>query len=141
MSEPPGRRRLRLLAIVVCAAIAGALVDARVLDGPWRNVPTGGLVYFGVFFVVAGLVHLVPGVWRRQAGSSAWLGKTLFGAMPPREELPGWRRGLWDIQEWVIARERRRNEAMQRDPRPAQLLFVVLLVSAGVTFLSYAALR
>jgi hypothetical protein len=136
-----GRRRLRLLVIVVLGIVAGAVFALRLIDGPYRRLPTGGLIYFGVFFTAGGVLYLVPRVWRWQNERSTWSGKTVFGTMPPRESLPAWRRTLWDLQEWLIDRDARRREAVRRNPRPSQLRASAIAVSLGVTLLLYAALR
>ncbi len=136
------RRRLRLVLIVIGGAVVGILTTVlRFVDGPYQRLPTRGLIFFGVFFAVGGVVHLIPRVWRRQIGRTTWSGKTVFGKMPPREELPRWRRALWDLQEWVIERDRRQVEAVRRDPRPSQLRFCAVVISTGLTLLMYAALR
>lgn len=136
------RRGLRLLLVVLAAVVLGILTALRLLDA-WAHggVRTAGLVFLGVFFTVGGLLSLVPGFWRWQTRSSTWTGRTVFGTMPPREELPAWRRALWDLQEVLIARDRRLQEAMRRDPWPYQLRVSAVTVSVGVTILLYAALR
>jgi hypothetical protein len=113
----------------------------RTNGGPDQRIPTAGLITFGLFFTCGGLLFLVPRYWRWQAAQSSWSGRTIFGTMPPRDELPGWRRVLWDIQEMLIERDRRRREAMQRDPRPYQLRAGATAITAGLTILIYAAIR
>jgi hypothetical protein len=138
----------RILLVVAAAIVLGGLTALRFIDrsgsgggSPEQRLPTAGLVYFGVLFTVGGLLFLVPRYWRWQAGQSRWSGRTVFGTMPAREELPAWRRVLWDIQEMLIERDRRRREAMQRDPRPYQLRASVTAITTGITLLVYAALR
>jgi alpha-beta hydrolase superfamily lysophospholipase len=137
-----GRRGLRLLLVVLAGSVVGVLIALRFIDGVSRErIPTAGLIYLGVFFTVGGLLYLVPRFWQWQAGRSTWSGKTVFGTMPPRDALPGWRRVLWDLQDVLVARDRQRNEAMRRDPRPGQLRASAVTLSMGVTILLYAALR
>lgn len=124
----------------MAGTVAGVLFGVRTMDGPYRGIPTQGLVFFGALLMACGLAYLTPWFAKRQT-RSAWDGKTVFGKMPPREALPGWRRALWDLQEWVIERDRRRKDAMRRDPRPYQLRASAMAFSAGATLLIYAALR
>jgi hypothetical protein len=136
------RRRLRLLLVVLAGIVVGVLIALRFADGASRErIPSGGLIYFGVFFTVGGVLYLVPRFWRWQAGRSTWSGKTVFGTMASREALPPWWRVLCDLQDALIARDQRRNEAMRRDPRPSQLRASAMTLSIGVTILLYAALR
>jgi hypothetical protein len=142
VSTRESRRRLRLLLVVIAGTAVGVLTALRFIDGTGREqIPTGGLVYLGVFFTVGGLLYLVPRFWQWQAGSSTWSGKTAFGTMPPRETLPSWRRVLWDLQDVLVARDQRRTEARRRDPRPHQLRASAITLSTGITILVYAALR
>jgi hypothetical protein len=94
-------RRLRRVAALLGVG-SGVLAGLRLLD-TWGHgdqpMPTQGLIFLGGFFLVAGIIQLTPELWRRQAESSVWAGKTTFGKMPPRDALPGWRRALWDVQE------------------------------------------
>jgi hypothetical protein len=104
-------------------------------------VPTQGLIFLGGFFLVAGMIQLTPGIWRRQAESSVWAGKTTFGKMPARDALPAWRRVLSDLQAWLVARDERRRNAMQRDAEIFKLRYGLVPVVARATILIYAALR
>jgi hypothetical protein len=143
-----GGRRRRLLPIAVGGVVVGVVTALRLVDR-WgaggaagdRRIPTGGLIYFGAFFIFGGLLFLLPRYWHWQADRSTWSGKTVFGTMPPREALPWWRQALWDLQEWLIARDGRHREAMRRDPRPYQLRASAVGLAAGITLLLYAALR
>jgi hypothetical protein len=45
-----------------------------------------------VFFTIGGLLYLLPSFWGWQTRQSTWSRKTVFGTMPSRETLPGWRR-------------------------------------------------
>jgi len=142
MDHGSDRRRLRFALIVICGVVVGALTALlRVIDGDYHGLSTGGLVFIGAFFTVGGFVYAIPRVWQRQIGHTTWTGKTVFGEMRPREELPAWRRLLWDLQGWLIERDRRQVEAERRDPRPYQLRFCAIVISTGLTLLVYAALR
>jgi len=136
------RRRARLLLVLLAAVVVDVLTALRLTDRWVHNgIPTGGLVFFGVFATVVGLLYMVPGFWRWQTRSSTWTGRTVFGHISPREELPGWRRALWDLQELLIAGDQARQDAMREDPRPYQLRASAITLSVGVTILLYAALR
>jgi hypothetical protein len=137
-----GRRMFRLAAISVAGIVVGLVAALRWLHGATRaQIPTQGLIFFGVFFAVGGLVFLVPGVGQRMVEPSTWSGRTVFGKPPSRHALPAWRRALWDLQNVLIARERRQREHIRRDPRPFQLRASATALSLGVTIPLYAALR
>jgi hypothetical protein len=143
-----GRRRRRFLLVAVAAAVVGVGIAVRLIDswgagGPHadQRIPTAFLIYFGAFFIVSSALILIPSYWKRYAERSPWSGRTVFGSVPPREALPVWRRALWDIQNWLIGGDSQRREAMRRDPRPYQLRYAAITVSAGITLVLYAALR
>jgi hypothetical protein len=140
---PQGDRRwLRLSLFVITGIIFGCLAALKFIDGVSRErIPTEGLIGFGVFFTVAGLVYAVPGVWAHVATRSTWSGRTVFRRMPDRQGLPTWRQWLWDLQAALIARDARRIQAVRRDPRPSQLRVSATALAMGVTILVYAALR
>jgi hypothetical protein len=136
-------RRLRWVAALLGVGF-GVLAGLRLLD-TWQHagqpIPTEALIFLGGFFLVAGIIQLTPEIWRRRSESAIWGGKTTFGKMPSRDALPGWRRGLWDLQEWVIARDQRRRQVMRRGPAIFRLRYGLTPVVAGATILIYAALR
>jgi hypothetical protein len=141
-ARPPQRKRLLMLGAFVGTCF-GVLAGVRALDA-WHHgghVPTGVLIWFGGMFVLGGALLLVPGIWRRETNSSIWAGKAVFGDLRPRNELPRWRRALWDLQQWLVARDQRRREAMQRDPELFRLRLALVPIAAGVTVLIYAVLR
>jgi hypothetical protein len=136
------RRRLRLLLFVIAGVIVGSLAALRFIDGVSRErIPTEGLIFFGMFFTLAGVAYCIPGVWSYVAQRSTWSGRTVFGKVPDRDGLPSWRRRLWDLQDVLVARDQRRIQEIRRDPRPSQLRASSTLLAMGVAILLYAALR
>jgi hypothetical protein len=133
--------RRRLILIAVTAIVLGVLVALRLLH-TWRSggrVPKPALLYFGVTCLAGGLLQLSPPVWRWMHRGSTWSRKrVIFGKLPPRDELPGWRRALQDLEDWLIEREHRRREMKLRDPRRYQLRDSAVAISAGLTILVYA---
>jgi hypothetical protein len=135
----------RLLVAVVAAVIAGVGIAIGFADrwnaGPVsQRIPTGGLVFFGVFFVVGGLLYLIPQVFRLTTERPTWPTKPLFGSRPGNSARE-WQRKLGELQDLLVSRDSRRREQIRRNPRPYQLRNAAVTMSVGVTLLAYAALR